>query len=63
MHPPAKTLDKAIAVVRAYEGPAENFKLAIAESLLDEVGMNMAIIGDALIDKGFAPDGFEQQDG
>lgn len=63
MSRPAETVDQAIAIVRAHKGPAEDFKLALADCLLDEVGVNMAIIGDVLLDKGFAPDGFAQRDG
>ena len=63
MDGPAETLEQALAIVRAYEGPAEDFKLAVSECLLDEIGINMAIIDDALIGKGFAPAGFEQREG
>ncbi len=60
---PVTTVDEAIALVKAYDGPAAEFELPIADSLLDPAGMNMAIIGDELLGKKFLPDGFEQREG
>jgi len=60
---PVKTVDEAITFVENYKGPAENFELAVADSLLDPVGINMAIITDKVLSKGFRPAGFEQKEG
>jgi len=60
---PVKTVDEAITFVENYNGPAENFELAVADSLLDPVGINMAIITDKVLSKGFRPAGFEQKEG
>ena len=60
---PATTLDEAITIVENYEGPAEDFELAIADTLLDPVGVNMAIITHRILAKGFDPNGFEQKEG
>ena len=60
---PITTVEQAIERIASYEGRAEDFQLPIAESLLDPVGMNMALIGDHLLAKGFLPDGFEQREG
>ncbi len=60
---PATTLDEAITIVENYEGPAEDLELAIADTLLDPVGMNMAIITDKILAKGFEPNGYEQNEG
>ena len=59
---PLTTVDKAISYVEI------NFKnseetLWIADSLNDEVGVNMAIIADKLLKAGYMPDGFEQKKG
>lgn len=35
-------------------------RLPIANSLLDSMGMNMALIGDALLKKGYTSSGYEQ---
>ncbi len=60
---PARTVEEAIAIVENYTGPAEDFQLAIADSLLDPAGMHMAIITDKILAKDFLPAGFEQREG
>ena len=60
---PITTIEEAIRVVEEYQGAASDFQLPIADSLLDPAGMNMAIITDKILGKGFMPDGFEQKDG
>ena len=60
---PARTLDEAIAIVENYTGRAEDFHLAIADSLLDPTGIHMAIITDKILAKDFEPTGFEQREG
>ena len=37
--------------------------MAIADARLGAVGVNMAIVTDGLLTKGFMPDGFEEHDG
>ncbi len=59
----ATTLDEAITIVENYAGLAENLELAIADTLLDPAGMNMAIITDKILAKGFEPNGFQQKEG
>ena len=58
-----QTVEEAKSAVETYAGPAEGFKLAIADELLDPAGMRMALINDAVLAKGFMPEGFEQRDG
>ena len=60
---PVTTIAEAIRVVEEYQGAASDFQLPIADSLLDPVGMNMAIITDYILARDFMPDGFEQKDG
>ena len=60
---PITTIDDAIRIIDEYQGAASDFQLPIADSLLDPMGFNMAIITDNILDKGFIPDGFEQEDG
>ena len=55
-------------VEEAREYISNNFKnpeetLWIAESLNDNVGMNMAIIGDKILKTGYMPNGFDQKEG
>ncbi|NOQ71788.1 MAG: hypothetical protein GQ574_07300 [Crocinitomix sp.] len=37
--------------------------LLISDELNDAMGLNMAIIADGILKKGYMPDGFEQKDG
>ena len=37
--------------------------LLISDELNDKMGLNMAIIADGILKKGYMPDGFEQKDG
>lgn len=37
--------------------------LLISDELNDPMGMNMTIIGDGILKKGYMPDGFVQKDG
>jgi len=56
---PATTVEQALE----HEGPASELRLAIADARLGAVGVNMAIVTDGLLTKGFMPDGFEEHDG
>ncbi len=60
---PVVSVEDALAQLDAYEGEAAGFKLVVAESLLDPVGVNRAIITDRVLARGWMPDGFEQGDG
>lgn len=54
---------EALALVDAYCGEPEGFSLAVSESLLDPVGMHMAMVTDRILARGWWPDGFEQHAG
>lgn len=60
---PFKDVDVVLEYVRSFAGEAEELKLPISEELIDPFGMNMAIITDAILAKGFEPNGFERQRG
>lgn len=53
----------AIEAINAFQGSPEDFLLPIADELQDAHGMNMAVITDAILGKGWSPDGFAQGDG
>ncbi len=57
-----KTREEAIIFVDKYFSD-ESETLIIADELLDPMGMNMAIIADGILKKGYMPNGFEQKDG
>lgn len=44
--------------IQAHTGAPEKFTLPISNSLLDPVGVNMAIITDWMLARGWEPDGF-----
>lgn len=59
---PFRSVDEALAHVADFEGSPEEFVLAIHQSLLDPVGINMALITDRVLARGWMPDGFDQRD-
>lgn len=60
---PVQDVEQAIMLVEAFSGRAEDFTLAVSDELQDEIGINMALITDHILKKGWEPDGFSQQDG
>lgn len=54
---PIHTVAEALARVDAFAGSADDFLLPIHESLLDPLGINMALITDRILAKGWEPDG------
>jgi hypothetical protein len=60
---PISNIDDAKKAIEAHEGNAEDFELPIAEELQDPVGINMAIITDNILARGWEPNGFVQNDG
>jgi hypothetical protein len=60
---PINDIKEAVRIVEEYEGAAGDFKLPISDSINDAIGINMAIVGDAILAKGWEPNGFIQKDG
>lgn len=58
---PIMSVEGATQAIASFEGNAEDFELPISVELLDPVGMNMAIITDAILAKGWMPNGFEDK--
>ncbi|BBB60163.1 hypothetical protein UNDKW_1890 [Undibacterium sp. KW1] len=58
---PIRTVDEALALVAAFDGFPKDFTLAVHQSLLDPIGINMALITDRILARGWLPDGFEQR--
>ena len=57
------TVEEAQRVIRAYQGSPEDFRLPIAEALLDPAGINMARIVDGILAREWEPDGYVQEKG
>lgn len=60
---PFQDATEAARYLERFEGQASDLKLAISDSLLDPLGINMAVITDVVLEKGWEPNGYEQQDG
>jgi hypothetical protein len=60
---PLTTREDAVRTIREHTGRPEELRLSLSDALLDPVGMNMAIITDAALGRGWMPNGFEQGDG
>jgi len=57
---PVRTVAEAIRRIEAFEGPPSSFLLPVHESMLDPVGVNMAIITDRVLARHWEPNGFTQ---
>ena len=60
---PITDLGDAQRRIQAHDGSPEEFTLPISTILLDPLGVNMAIITDLILKRGWWPDGFIQQEG
>ena len=60
---PFSDAQEAAQYVENFEGEAEELELAISDSLLDPLGINMALITDKILAKGWEPDGYETKQG
>ncbi len=60
---PIITVDEAKASIKSFAGAAEDFSLPISNEMQDPLGVNMAIIIDCALAKGWEPNGFEQREG
>jgi hypothetical protein len=56
----ADTIEKALQLMDAFKGEAEDFRVGIPERLFDATGVNAAIITDHASSRGWEPDGFMQ---
>jgi hypothetical protein len=60
---PVTSIVEALGLVDSFDGKPEDLQLAIPEPLLDAVGINIAIITDHILRRGWRPDGFTQGPG
>ena len=56
-------LDAAKQAIHSFDGEATAFELPISDELNDPVGINMAILTDTILKRGWEPDGFEAKEG
>ena len=60
---PIYELDEALRVVEGYDGEPAQFQLLLAEDLHDDMGLNLAIITDSALAKGWTPSNVHQEQG
>ena len=60
---PISELDEALRVVEGYNGEPAQFQLPLAEDLHDDLGLNLAIITDSALAKGWTPSDVHQEQG
>jgi hypothetical protein len=60
---PFTDVQEAVQYVLSFPGRPEEFKLPISDSLQDPIGMNMTLITDKILARGWEPDGYEQKKG
>ena len=49
--------------MESHDGPPEDFRLPISDEMNDPMGMNMAVLTDVALSRGWEPDGFDQEEG
>lgn len=60
---PIENITEALRIVGEFQGTAEEFELPISDSINDAIGINMSMVTDAILAKGWEPNGFIQKDG
>lgn len=60
---PFTDVQAAVQYVIEFDGSPEEFSLPVDDLLQDPTGMNMALITDAIFERGWVPDGCEQKMG
>jgi hypothetical protein len=58
---PCQSVEEALKAIRRFSGSPDEFKLAVAKTFLDPMGVNMAVVTDAILARGWMPDGFEDK--
>ena len=54
------TIEEARRLIESFTGKPEDFELPVAHALLDQVGVNMAIITDAILARDWEPNGYTE---
>jgi hypothetical protein len=60
---PVASIDEARRLIAAHAGSPEDFRLPLADALQDPMGVSMAMITDAILKRGWEPDGYAQEKG
>ena len=60
---PITNINEAVEYIESFKDHPENLMLAISDTLQDPIGINMALITDSILAKGWEPNGFNQENG
>lgn len=60
---PFTNINEAVKYIESFNDKPEKLMLAISDTLQDPVGINMALITDSILAKGWEPNGFKQENG
>jgi len=60
---PITNINEAVKYIELFKDKPEKFMLAISDTLQDPIGINMALITDSILAKGWEPNGFNQEIG
>jgi len=60
---PVTSIQEALNLVESFEGSPSEFRLPISDNLNDPIGVNMAIITDRILRRGWNVNGFLQKNG
>ena len=60
---PLSDVREAIATIDDFRGRADEFELCLAESLHDPIGLNVALVTDRILAKGWEPASVERMNG
>jgi len=58
-----ESVKQGMDLVDTFKGEASDFTLVVPDTLNDALGMNMAIITDRVLARGWQPDGYTQREG
>lgn len=60
---PIASVEEGVRLVESFQGSPQDFQLAVPDTILDPVGINMAVITNQVLKRGWEPDGFTQSSG
>ena len=60
---PIASVEEGVRLIESFKGLPQEFQLAVPDTMLDDVGINMAVITDHVLKRGREPDGFTQASG
>ena len=60
---PITDVSEAVKYIESFNDKPEKLMLAISDTLQDPIGINMTLITDSILARGWMPNGFNQENG